>query len=456
MMPIFKCRPSFAARMSLQARGRHAALTILTAGFGLFAALSQAQGEDQWPQWRGSQASGVAPGDGFPLRWSAQGGTGNKESKGIVWRFPEPGIGSSTPIVLRDRILMTSGVNGQNRLLCLDAVKGELLWSAHLGTDRGGKHRKASGANSSAVTDGSLCFAYFRSGDLGCVDFAGNVRWTTNLQDAFGEDTLWWDLGTSPILTETAVIVAVMQSGPSYLVAFGKSDGKLLWRTDRMLDAPEEAAHSYSTPVVAQIGEARVIAVLGADHLTLHSEADGRELARVGGFNPTGQRFFRSIASPVICGDIIACPYARGTTLTGVRLPDLLASKGPQSIAWFRDDIGSDVPTPAAQEGRFYVCGDKGEVAAIDAQTGKTAWTVELPRSRHAFSSSPLIAGQHLYLTREDALTFVVGPLSADTPKVVATNEIDDDSLNTVASLVPIGSDLLLRSRQYLYRLTHE
>ncbi len=247
-----------------------------------------------------------------------------------------------------------------------------------------------------------------------------------------------------------------MQSGPSYLVAFDKSNGKLLWRTDRMLDAPEEAAHSYSTPVLAQIGETRAIAVLGADHLTLHSETDGCELARVGGFNPTGQRFFRSIASPVISGDIIACPYARGTTLTGIRLSDLLAGKGPQSIAWFRDGIGSDVPTPAAWEGRLYVCGDKGEVVAIDAPSGKTAWTVDLPRSRHAFSSSPLIAGQHLYLTREDAVTFVVGPLSADTPKVVAINEIDDDSLNTVASLVPIGSDLLLRSRQYLHRVTRE
>lgn len=456
MMPVFKCHPRFAARAFFQTHCRRLAFTILLVGFGLLAIMPDALGEDRWPQWRGKQANGVAAGDGFPLRWSARGETGAEENKGIAWRFLDPGSGSSTPIVLGDRILMTSGMNSQNRLLCLDAVNGKLLWSAHLGTDRGGKHRKASGANSSAVTDGSLCFAYFRSGDLGCVDSNGNVRWTTNLQDAYGEDTLWWDLGTSPILTETAVIVAVMQSGPSYLVAFNKSNGKLLWRTDRMLDAPEEAAHSYSTPVLAQIGETRAIAVLGADHLTLHSETDGRELARVGGFNPTGQRFFRSIASPVISGDIIACPYARGATLTGIRLSDLLADKGPQSIAWFRDGIGSDVPTPAAWEGRFYVCGDKGEVVAIEAQTGKTAWTVDLPRSRHAFSSSPLIAGQHLYLTREDAVTFVVGPLSADTPKVLATNEIDDDSLNTVASLVPIGSDLLLRSRQYLYRVTRE
>jgi outer membrane protein assembly factor BamB len=455
MTLLYNGRSRASAGAFFQARFRGVAFSIFAMGFVLLAAGSAVRCQDLWPQWRGNQANGVAQGEGFPLRWSAKGEPGEKED-GIAWRYPDPGIGSSTPIVVRDRILITSGVNSQNRLLCLDATKGTLIWSAHLGTDRGGKHRKASGANSSVVTDGLLSFAYFRSGDLGCVDSAGNVLWATNLQDTYGEDTLWWDLGTSPILTETAVIVAVMQSGPSYLVAFDKSSGQILWRTDRMLDAPEEAAHSYSTPVLAQIGETRAIAVLGADHLTLHSETDGRELARVGGFNPTGQRFFRSIASPVISGDIIACPYARGTTLTGIRLSDLLAGKGDQSTVWFRDDIGSDVPTPAAWEGRFYVCSDKGELEAIDAQTGKTVWNLELPRSRHAFSSSPLIANQYLYLTREDAITFVVGPLSADSPKMVATNEVDDDSLNTVASLVPIGSDLLLRSRQFLYRLTGE
>jgi outer membrane protein assembly factor BamB len=306
------------------------------------------------------------------------------------------------------------------------------------------------------VTDGTYTYAYFRSGDLGCVDNQGNVRWQKNLQAAYGEDTLWWDLGTSPLLTEDAVVIAVMQSGPSYLVALDKLTGKVLWKTDRMLDAPEEAAHSYSSPLLVEMGDQRVIAVLGADHITLHSEKDGKELARLGGFNPTGQRYFRSIASPVVQGDIIACPYARGSTITGVSLSALLAGKGKDAIRWFRDDIGADVPTPAAMDGKFFVCSDKGIVAAIDAQSGKNVWQVELPRSRHAFSSSPLIAGDHIYLTREDAVTFVVGPLSSPTPKLVATNEIDDTALDTVASLVPIDGDLLLRTRERLYRLASQ
>jgi outer membrane protein assembly factor BamB len=401
---------------------------------------------DQWSQWRGEDQAGVASGDGFPVHWSA--------SKGIAWKVDVPGTGGSTPVIQDNRALLTSGVDGQNRLLCIDVETGSTLWSSRLGTDRGGKHRKGSGANPSPVTDGAQTFAYFRSGDLACVRADGSVRWKKNLQDAYGEDTLWWDLGTSPLLTDKAVVVAVMQTGPSYLVAFDKQNGNVLWRTERMLDAPEEAAQAYTTPISVTIGQTRAIAVMGADHLTLHNEDDGTELARLGGFNPEGQRFFRSIASPVVSGDIIVCPYARGSTLTGVKLSALLAGEGEKAIAWFRDDIGSDVPTPASLDGKVYVCGDKGEVAALDAQTGKTLWELALPRSRHAFSSSPLVASDHLYLTREDAVTFVVGPISSAQPKLVATNEVDDDSLNTVASLVPFGSDLLLRSRQFLYRIS--
>lgn len=419
---------------------------ILTAILASSVLVSVGTAADFWKQWRGDDQVGVASGAGYPTRWSP--------TESVLWSTTLPGIGASTPVISDGRALLTAGVDGQNRLLSIDTESGNLVWSARLGTDRGGKHRKASGANSSPATDGTLTYAYFRSGDIGCVDSQGNVRWQKNLQDAYGEDTLWWDLGTTPLLTEQAVIVAVMQSGPSYLVALDRFNGKVLWKTDRILDAPEEAAHSYSSPLLVNVGDQRVIAVLGADHLTLHSETDGSELARLGGFNPTGQRFFRSIASPVVEGDVIACPYARGSTITGVSLSALLAGKGKESILWFRDDIGADVPTPAAMDGKFFICGDKGVVTAIDAKSGKNVWQVELPRSRHAFSSSPLIAADHVYLTREDAVTFVVGPLSAATPQLVATNEISGDALDTVASLAPINGDLLLRTRNSLYRLS--
>ncbi len=242
-----------------------------------------------------------------------------------------------------------------------------------------------------------------------------------------------------------------MQSGPSYLVALNKQTGDVLWRTDRTLDAPEEAAQSYSTPLLAKIDGKEIVAVMGADHLTLHQLSDGKEVGRLGGFNPGREKYFRSIASPVISGDIIICPYSRGATLTGVNMKSMMNGAGDKSIVWFRDDLGSDVPTPAAVDGKVFVCGDKGTVTAINANDGKTVWDVKLPGSRHAFTSSPLVAGDHVYVTREDATTFVVGPLSSSEPAVVSENGLKDTEPFTVASLVPIDTGFLLRTRGRLY-----
>lgn len=403
-----------------------------------------------WPQWRGPQQDGAVAGNHYPLKWS--------EESGIDWKTKLPGLGGSTPVVAGSTAYLTAGIEGKNSLLAIDTGSGELRWTVELGADTGGKHRKGSGSNPSAVVDAGHVYAYFRSGDLGCVDVQGNVRWQVNLQEKFGEDTLWWDLGSSPLLTDQAVIVAVMQTGPSYLVAFDKQTGDVLWKQDRMLAAPEEAAQSYSTPLAVTVGEQALIAVMGADHLTLHDLQTGAELARLGGFNPTGHKYFRSISSPVADAGIIVCPYARGETLTAVRVSDLLAGKGSDSIAWFRDDLGSDVPTPAAAEGRLYVVGDsnqtKGVVSCLDIQTGNTVWDVELPKSRLSFTSSPLLAGGQLYVTGEDGTTHVIGPIPSAAPERIASNSLADDEPYTVASPIPLeDGSLLLRTRGFLYRI---
>ncbi|TWT93822.1 outer membrane protein assembly factor BamB family protein [Stieleria varia] len=416
--------------------------------FSLYASgISSAADVASWPQWRGPEQNGFAPGDSFPTVWS--------ETNGTKWRLELPGRGGSTPVVAGGKAFLTAGADEKNHLLAVDVKTGKLDWQVELGGDAGGKHQKGSGANPSPVTDGESVYAYFRSGDLACVSLAGEIQWQINLQKEFGEDSLWWDLGTSPLLTDNAVVVAVMQTGPSYLVAFEKTTGKQLWKTERKVLAPEESAQSYTTPVNVTINGLPGIAVMGADHLTLNDAKSGKELARLGGFNPEERTRERSISSPVAHNGIVVCPYQRGQSLTAVRISELANGKGKAAIAWFRDDLGSDVPTPAAHDGRVYVVSDdkqmRGLVACLDNETGKTIWEVQIPKSRKSFSSSPLVAGDHLYVTGEDAAVYVIGPLSSAQPTVVATNVVTDSDPTTVSSPVPAGDNLLLRTRNRLY-----
>ena len=411
----------------------------LFASLCLIAALASPLLAGDWPNWRGPGYNGVASGTGYPTEWSA--------TKNVAWKVQLPGKGSSTPVVWGQHIFLTSGsgADGKNTLLAFNR-DGKELWRVLIGSERAGKSKKASGSNPSCVTDGEHVFAYFKSGDLACVDFKGKIVWQTNLQAKYGEDTLWWDLGTSPVLTKAHCVVTVMQTGPSYLAAFEKATGKVAWKEDRNLGAPEEAAQSYSTPVVLNDKGKETLVVLGADHVTAHDAANGKELWRVGGLNPTGHKYFRSIASAVVHNGIVVAPYARTETVTAIKLGgngDVTASH----VAWTMKGNGSDVPTPAAADGKVYVLNDRGVLSCLEIATGKEIWSGQAEKNRGNFSSSPTLADGKIYITREDGKTFVLA--QGDEFKVLAANELDETQ--TVATPVFVDGKILIRTDTHLY-----
>src|SRR5689334_14749906 len=54
---------------------------------------------DNWPQFRGPGGLGVSDQTGVPLKWSS--------GENIAWQADLPGPGSSSPIVVRDRVYIT-------------------------------------------------------------------------------------------------------------------------------------------------------------------------------------------------------------------------------------------------------------------------------------------------------------------------------------------------------------
>lgn len=383
---------------------------------------------DNWPNWRGPNSNGVVAGS-YPKQLT---------DATQLWKLPMNSPAGATPAVWGERIFVTDAAEGMNVVQCLD-LDGKLLWEAQVGKADAGKHRKAGSSNSSPVCDGEFVFTYFKSGDLACFQLEdGKQVWHHNLQEKFGEDTLWWDLGTSPVRTKEHLVVACVQSGPSYLAAFDPATGALAWKVDRMLDAPEEANQTYSTPVVVNQGDREIIVVLGADHVTAHRAKDGRELWRVGGLNPSQNAYFRSIASPVYSDGVILAPYARGKSLTAIDLDG--------KVLWSLTDIGADVPTPAAIDGKAYVCSDRGELSCLDIKTGNTIWETATRKNRQAFSSSPVIAGDQIYLTREDGAIFVV-------PRSGGNDQISNEAIGefTVSTPVFVDGRVLLRTSENLY-----
>lgn len=395
--------------------------------------------ELNWPSWRGPDSTGSIAGGKFPRNWSTD---------NVAWKTPLPGKGCSSPIIWNRQIFVTSPVDGNDAVMAFDAG-GNILWKTTFGKENPGRHRNGSGSNPSPVTDGEAVFANFKSGTLAALNLAGDVLWKTNLVERFGPDTLFWDHGSSPVVTNKSVIVARMHHGESWLAAFDKSTGDLQWKVPRNYQTPTEGDHGYSTPVVVDFDNEQALLVWGAEHLTIHRANDGHIVWSCGDFNPEQNKLWPSIASPVIAEDMAVIAFGRNDRgyprLHGIRLTGSGDVTSANRI-WMRDDISTFVPSPVQYKGNVYLVRDRGEVECIDPKTGATRWSDAFPKNRSAFYSSPLIAGGNLYAAREDGVVFVANIES----KFKLLAEIDMQE-PIIASPVPFGNRILLRGYEHLF-----
>jgi outer membrane protein assembly factor BamB len=227
-----------------------------------------------------------------------------------------------------------------------------------------------------------------------------------------------------------------------------KKSGKTLWKVDRPTDAKHESPDSYSTPTLVRVEGKTQLVVSGGDYVTGHDLDTGREIWRMGGFNPNQERFYRTIASSLVSGGIVYTTSTRGKPFIAFRAGgqgDITST----NLVW-KNDLGSDVPTPTTDGKRIYVVSDRGVMVCLDAKTGKVLWDRQRIEPG-TYSASPLLADGKLYVTNEDGATTVMN--AGDEFKVLAVNRVNG---HTLASPVAVGDEILLRTADYLYCLANK
>jgi outer membrane protein assembly factor BamB len=409
-------------------------IALFIVSLGSVACNVTSQAGSQWPQWRGPMGQGRATSGAYASEFGPD--------QNLAWKVALPGRGCSTPIVWNQQIFVTCPVDGSDALLAYDWA-GKQQWSTPIGKERPGKHRNGSGANPSPVTDGTFIFTYFKSGNVAGFDMSGKLLWTHNLQKTYGKDTLYWDLGSSPVLVDDYVVFTVMQEKGSYLVAYEKASGTLAWKTDRNYKTPSENDHSYTTPIVYPLRGKQAIMVWGAEHIDAFDGADGKMMWTCDGFNSEGKANWVTVASPVHVGDVVVIPFGRGKRLIGVPTD----GEGQVEQAWRRTDIGAFCPTPASDGKRVYVLGDSGLVSCIDPASGETLWSDQLPRKAAKYYSSPTFADGKLYCAREDGIVFV-SKIREDGMALLSQNVMGE---RIIAAPVAVNDRLLLRGEAHLF-----
>ncbi len=421
------------------------------------APLAKGRAEDNWSQWRGPLATGVAPHADPPLHWS--------ESDNVRWKTAIPGKGHSTPIVWEDRVFVTAAIpvgelfeariddapgthdsipvtqSHQFVALALDRADGKILWQVVLNEEipHEGGHFTGSYASASPVTDGERWYAYFGSRGLYCLDRDGVVLWQADLGEMrthhnHGE-------GSSPVLYGETIVVDWDQEGSSFLVAFDTLTGEERWRVGR------DEATTWASPIVLEHAGRMQVVTSGTKRVRSYDLLSGELIWECGGLS------HNVVASPV-AGDgmLFAASSYEKQAMLAIRLE---GAKGDitdtEQIVWVRHRSTPYVPSPLLEGGALYFLHHyQGFLSRVIAATGEEPERALRLEDADDVYASPVAAAGRIYVTDRSGLTLVVqsGPRS----KILARNRLDD-SFSASAALA--GGDLFLRGEGALYCLAN-
>ncbi|MHC4546418.1 MAG: outer membrane protein assembly factor BamB family protein [Planctomycetota bacterium] len=414
---------------------------------------------DYWPTWRGPDCLGISPKGNPPLVWS--------ESRNIKWKVKLTGDGSnSSPVVWKDKIFFQTAVktdakgqhnsSGESRdaekpeyappfnvyrfnLVCLDRKTGKLLWQKVVREElpHQGHHPDHGFASFSPVTDGKLVLANFGSRGLHCFDVDGNRKWSKELGkmsigNGYGE-------GGSPALAGDAVIVVMDHMGDSFITAFEKDTGEIIWKKDRDEDV------SWATPLPVEVN-GKIQVVTSADNFVRSYDLETGDLVW-----KCRCQVSTVIPSPVAGLGMVFCVGGRrGPSLQAIEVGRTGDLSGTDAVKWYVGKATPYVPSPLLYGNKLYFCYvNQGVISCCNAKTGKAYFFKQRLEEIDEIYASPAGASGRVYFVGRNGVTYVLRP--SEKFVVLAVNKLDD---RFDCSPAFVGNEMYLKGKRNLYCVT--
>ncbi len=449
---------------------------------------------ENWPQFRGHNASGVAADSRPPAKIGP--------TEGVKWSVEVPWSPSS-PVIWDGRIFLTTFQNGQLETHCHNRADGRLLWTRGIKVDAVEDFHRSDGspAASSPATDGRRVVSYFGSFGLVCHDLDGKELWRHPLPLALSAGQ--YGSGTSPIIVGDTLVLCRDLHRFSTLLALDVRTGKKLWETPR-----PEASGSFGTPVHWRNNGADEIVIAANSRLKGFDLKTGKERWLVenvtgyvcttafvadgmlffGGFSndtvdsplPTWEEFYKKNdknGDGVVAFSELAeasIDYWRGVDANrdgkfskedwdimaaeakAVRSENVMLAVKPGGtgnitethVAWRYRKALPYVPTPIFYDGRIYFVRDGGIISSLNARTGEPHYAQErLPGALGPYYASPVAAGGQLYVASVPGKLTVI-KAGGDKPEILHQVDFGERIL---ASPAIVGDLIYVRTDKRLW-----
>lgn len=413
---------------------------------GIAAALSAAESAD-WSRFRGPNGSAVSDARGVPTEWS--------DSKNLAWKTELPGPGSSSPIIVGDRVFVTCysgygtgrGAPGdikklERHLICVSLKDGKILWDKSIAAKQPeesysrmlGEHGYAT---STPVSDGERVFVFFGASGVLAFDLAGQQLWQANVSDGSTKSKMGWGSASSPILYRDTVIVNAAAEAKS-LIALETKTGKQALRSDA------SSIHgSWSTPILVEAPQGKTELVLNAPF-------------EMWGFDPNNGDFLwfaEGVQDDNVCGSVVAndgIVYAiGGRSGSAVAVKTGGRDDVSKSHTVWKKSLRSYIPSPVVT-GDFIlsVNNDNAILSGLDRKTGEQLFQQRLGGGGGVYASPIVIGGKVYVVTRRGGT--IVADIAGSRVNIISENTLKDETDFNASPAVTDGK-LLLRSNRALY-----
>ena len=345
-----------------------------------FFATAAAQGPGDWPQWRGPGRDGVVASLTPPAAWP--------DRLTQKWKV-DVGLGYATPIVIADRVYMSSRQADNEALSALDAASGSQIWTFKYAapftiSPAAARHEK--GPKSTPTFADGRIFTLGMTNVVTAVDAAtGKQLW----QKPATQAQPLYHTGMSPLVDRGLLVVHVGGHNQGSLNAYDVKSGTVKWHWDG--DGP-----GYGSPMAVDVAGTRQIVTLTQENVVGVAAATGELLWK----RPLTTPYTQNAITPILYKDmVIVSGLDHGVTAFRIAKKD---AGWTTDQVWQNTQVSMYMANGVILNDTLISLSHKnsGQFFALDAKSGKTIWTGP---PRQAGNAAILRAGDLLFLLKDDA-----------------------------------------------------
>jgi outer membrane protein assembly factor BamB len=342
---------------------------------------------DDWPQWLGPKRDGVwretgivdkFPEGGPKVRWRQKIGPG----------YSGPAVAHGR-VYLMDRELAPDAkkpandfargnIPGKERIICLNEADGAILWTKEY--DCPYTISYSSGPRTTPIVHDKKVYTLGAEGNLYCLDAEkGQEIWSLDLKKEYKVKSPIWGFSAHPLL-DGQKLICIVGGENTTAVAFDKDTGKEIWH------ALTSQQPGYCPPMIYEAGGKRQLIIWNGEEV----HGLDPETGKVYWTEKADTHMGMAISTPRKLGEWL---FLTGT-FNHSKMFHFTSDQPGAKLAWKgtkETSFDSVFGTPWAEGDYLYGTDSDGNLCCIQAETGKRLWTsLEPNRNRKGVRSADI------------------------------------------------------------------